>query len=90
MQVFVPFKEPLKTAQCLDKKRLNKQIIECKQILAAINSKKAWSNHPCTKMYKEHREWLNEYMLCLKYYRAYKKDWYQLQFLKHTVKVQMS
>lgn len=36
MQVFTPYPEPFKTADCLDSRRLNKQIIECRQILAAI------------------------------------------------------
>ena len=74
MQVFVPYQEPIKCAEALfnDKRRFNKQIVECRQILDAIDGKKAWSNHPCTKMYKEHRGWLNEYMLSLIYYRDFK------------------
>ena len=35
MQVFI-IGSLLDTAMCLDKKRLNKQIIECQQILKAI------------------------------------------------------
>jgi hypothetical protein len=35
MQVFV-IGSAIETAMCLDKKRLNKQIIECQQILKGI------------------------------------------------------
>lgn len=73
MNVFVPYQSPIDCAKALyGDLRFNKQIVECRQILDAIDGKKAWSNHPCTKMYKEHREWLNEYMLCLIYYRDFK------------------
>ena len=58
------------TALILDKKRLNKQIVECGQILKAIiGETKAWANHPCTIQYKAHKEWLYDYMLCLELYR---------------------
>lgn len=68
MQVFI-IGSPLETAQALDKKRLNKQIVECKQILNAIEGKtKAWANHPCTIQYKEYTKWLIAYTHCLKSY----------------------
>lgn len=67
MNVFI-IGSPLETAQILDKRRLNKQIIECRQILDALNGKKAWSNHPCTLQYKEHTNWLNLYLWCLECY----------------------
>lgn len=66
MQVFTPYPEPFKTADCLDGRRLNKQIIECKQILAAIKGEsKAWKNHPVVKQYKNHIQYLHAYMMCL-------------------------
>ena len=64
MQVFI-VGTPLETAKALDSLRLNKQIIECQQILDALNGNKAWSNHPCTLQYREHQEWLKEYRKCL-------------------------
>jgi hypothetical protein len=68
MQVFI-IGSPYETAKVLDKKRLNKQIIECKQIISAINSKtKAWRNHPCTIQYRNHLKWLIGYELCLRSY----------------------
>ena len=68
MQVFI-IGTALETAIVLDKKRLNKQIIECHQILDALNGKLAWKNHPCTLQYKNHQSWLNNYMLCLTSYQ---------------------
>lgn len=59
MQVFVPYPSPIDVAKCLDKKRLNKQIIECDQILKAISGEsQAWKNHPVVKMYFNHTTWL--------------------------------
>lgn len=68
MQVFI-IGTPLETAMALDKRRLNKQIIECGQILDALNGKSAWSNHPCVLQYKGHKEWLEEYHKCLVAYK---------------------
>lgn len=70
MQVFI-IGTPLETARALDRKRLNKQIIECQQILDALNGAKAWSNHPCVLQYRGYEEWLNFYLDCLFYYRSY-------------------
>ena len=68
MQVFI-VGSPLETAKTLDNLRLNKQIIECKQILDALNGTKAWSNHPCTLQYRGHELWLYDYMRCLMSHR---------------------
>lgn len=72
MQVFI-IGSPFETAKALDKLRLNKQIIECKQILRALNGDKAWSNHPCTLQYKDHQVWLVHYLQTLVYYSEYLK-----------------
>lgn len=75
MQVFVPYPSPIDVAKCLDKRRLRKQIIECDQILKAIyGQSEAWKNHPVVKMYSRHREWLESYTLCLKYYEFGDED----------------
>lgn len=71
MQVFI-VGSPLETAMALDNRRLNKQIIECGQILDALNGAKAWSNHPCVLQYWKHQEWLKQYMYCLQHYADYK------------------
>lgn len=71
MQVFI-IGSPLETAKVLDKKRLNKQIIECQQILKAIWGKsKSWVNHPCTIQYKENETWLWYYYQTLVFYRDF-------------------
>lgn len=67
MQVFI-VGSPLETAKILDGARLRKQIIECKQILDALNGAKAWSNHPCVLQYRGHEMWLGFYKYCLEYY----------------------
>lgn len=76
MNVFVPYKSPLECAKAMwgDSRRYNNQIIECKQILDAIDGVgKGWFNHPVTKMYNPYREWLYNYMMCLSFYREYKR-----------------
>lgn len=66
MQVFVPYSSPIEVAKCLDRKRLYKQVLECRQILNAISGiSKAWANHPVVKMYSKHKMWLYYYMNCL-------------------------
>lgn len=74
MQIFIPYQSPLYCAKTLyGDKRFQKQIIECKQILAAIDGAIPWSKHPCVLMYKEHRKWLYYYMQVFTAYRDYKK-----------------
>lgn len=71
MQVFVPYPSPLDVAKCLDRKRLLKQITECKQILAAISGEsRGWKGHPVTKMYARHESWLRWYMASLYFFNA--------------------
>ena len=71
MQVFI-IGTPLETAKALDYKRLNKQIVECKQILDAMEGIGAWKNHPCVLQYKMHSLWLKSYMRCL---ICYSRGW---------------
>lgn len=69
MQVFI-VGSPIYTAKCLDKLRLNKQIVECTQILSALQDKtNAWANHPCTKQYSNHQLWLYYYQKSLMNYK---------------------
>ena len=68
MQVFI-VGTPYETAEILDVKRFNKQIIENKQIMDAIlGTGKGWFNHPVVKSYKNHFQWLYYYNLCLFWY----------------------
>ena len=94
MQVFI-VGSPLETAKALDPKRLRKQIIECGQILDALNGKSAWSNHPCVLQYRGCKEWLAAYSLCLEsfvskrdmeatianaYAGMYRPDWHTQEY----------
>lgn len=68
MQVFI-IGTPFETAEALDIRRLNKQMIENQQIMDAIlGTGKGWFNHPVVKSYKNHFHWLYYYNLCLFWY----------------------
>lgn len=78
MNVFI-VGTPIETAMALDHRRLNKQIIECRQIIKALNGEtQAWANHPATRQYKNHVEWLKNYLKCLERYREglYASEYY--------------
>lgn len=79
MQTFVTYSDLKESARCLDSKRLNKQILETKQIYDTIvNNKKAWSNHPAVNMWRgceigllfygkvHYEEWQERYVLGLR------------------------
>lgn len=66
MQTFLPYSDFKKCAECLDDKRLFKQIVECKQILKAIKAnelkiKCGWQHHPVVKMWQRYPEALKTY-----------------------------
>ena len=55
MQTFVPYTDDTFTAQCLDDRRLLKQMVECSQIIRALeDSSYGWQNHPAVKMWRGH------------------------------------
>lgn len=68
----------------LDQKRLVKQLLECRQIFAALAGEtKGWRNHPATKMWRGHEYQLFEYasavadeMSARDY--AYQKNYYEI------------
>lgn len=69
MQVFIPYPDPFLTAQCLDRKRLQKQRLEAYTIIKAIVYKTGgWASHPVVKMYSDHIGWLQCYLSCLRLY----------------------
>lgn len=71
MQVFICEKSPIKVcnAMKLDRRRMNKQVIEAEQIIKSIDGlSQSWKNHPIYLMYREHRKWLHYYKCCMKYY----------------------
>lgn len=70
MQVFI-VGTPYETAEVLDLKRFNKQMIENQQIMDAIlgDGTGWWHNHPVVKSYKNHFQYLYHYHLCLFWYK---------------------
>jgi hypothetical protein len=63
VQTFLPYARFNKCAFVLDKKRLFKQAVECKQILLALGvsvgankptGSTAWQNHPAVRMWRGH------------------------------------
>lgn len=55
MQTFLPSQDFMQSAQILDSKRLNKQILECYQILNVLSGKSptgGWRNHPAVLMWR--------------------------------------
>lgn len=68
MQTFLPFKDFHKSAQALDSKRLNKQILEGYQILKVLSNddpKAAWRNHPAVKMWRGYEGQLWLYIMAM-------------------------
>lgn len=63
------------TADALDVKRFNKQILECQWIINMAEGKTKQSNHPAYLMYKDHIDWVKKYQKCFK---AYKNKDYDL------------
>ncbi len=69
MQVFVPFRDTRKIAECLDNKRLNKQLLEGRQLLninASGKTSGAWVNHPAAKMVRGYEGWFFDYLAEIK------------------------
>lgn len=74
MQTFLPFEDFQASACVLDRMRLGKQRVECKQILQALKNgpyqvgedgirKTPWYNHPATKMWMGHEQALIRYSI---------------------------
>lgn len=63
MQTFFPADQYSFSAEYLDNKRLNKQILECYQILKVLStSGKAWRNHPAVLMWEGSEHHLYNYV----------------------------
>jgi hypothetical protein len=68
MQTFLPYKDFSMSAEALDSKRLNKQILECYQILNVLSNKDpraGWRNHPAVKMWRGHENFLWDYTMAM-------------------------
>lgn len=62
MQTFLPVADFKECARILDKKRVWKQVIEAKMILDTIKTgRKAWANHPVTRMWRGYEGLLASY-----------------------------
>lgn len=64
MQTFLPHSNLILSAQALDSKRLNKQILEAYQILNVLSGNSptgGWKNHPAVLMWKGHEYSLRTY-----------------------------
>ena len=65
MQTFLPHSSYIESAQALDNKRLNKQILEGYQILnvnSGMSKTGGWKNHPAVLMWKGHEGSLLTYI----------------------------
>jgi len=74
MQTFLPSSDYEHSAQILDNKRLNKQILEGYQIikiLSGASESGAWRNHPAVLMWKESENHLMNYID----HMVYEADW---------------
>jgi len=78
MQTFLPYEDFVKSAKCLDSKRLGKQRIEVIQILKALKQgplqtdpswakplKTPWYNHPAVQMWGDNQLRLIDYGLAI-------------------------
>jgi hypothetical protein len=77
MQTFLPFNSFTRSAAVLDRKRLGKQRVECKQIFRAMYDGGAWANHPAVRMWRGHGWWLLFYYdaICIEWRRrGYKHE----------------
>lgn len=69
MQTFVPWPDFDESASVLDNKRLNKQLLEGRQIyqiIAENRTKGGWVNHPAVKMWRNYDNALFDYLLAIK------------------------
>lgn len=80
MQTFVPYADFAESAAVLDNKRLNKQLLEGRQIYNILAQDKrhgAWVNHPAVKMWRGFNVALYNYLRAIKDecdYRGIKTD----------------
>lgn len=91
MQTFLPYVYNFDlSAKSLDNKRLNKQLLEGRQIYAALLGRtKGWVNHPATRMWKNHENMLYKYLYaimreCKRRGIATEKNWTAIEELHHS------
>lgn len=68
MQTFLPYTSYRECAKALDNKRLNKQILECYQILNILSGQsksRAWAHHPAVLMWAGAENHLYDYTMTM-------------------------
>lgn len=66
MNTFLPHPHFHRSAKVLDRKRLGKQRVECKQILdTLLGRSKGWTSHPAVRMWKGYEAALCQYAMVL-------------------------
>jgi len=66
MNTFLPYPDFVRSAQCLDYRRLGKQRVEAWQIYLALTKENyGWKNHPIVKMWQNYERALLYYGLCI-------------------------
>lgn len=92
MQTFLPYSDFEQTARVLDRQRLGKQRVECKQLLQALgvpvggplaDKPSSWRNHPAARMWKGHEMRLAVYAvrICDEWINRGYRDTLRQQFL---------
>ena len=69
MQTFVPYADFIESASVLDNKRLNKQLLEGRQIYQILTENRtrgAWVNHPAVRMWRNYDNALYSYLGAIK------------------------
>lgn len=90
MQTFLPYPSFRESARCLDRQRLGKQRVECKQLLLALGvpvgehrpRPSSWANHPAARMWRGHESTLAYYgeVVCREWRERGYKDMLLNQF----------
>jgi len=66
MQTFLPYSDFIKTAKCLDYRRLGKQRVEAWQIYQALTKENyGWKHHPIIKMWQGYEQALLRYGMAI-------------------------
>lgn len=81
MQTFLPYADFVKTAKCLDYRRLGKQRVEAYQIIRILTGQqktKGFINHPIVKM------WRGYEIALMKYFNVISCEWISRGY-KHTM-----
>ena len=65
--IFLPYPDMERSVRCLDRSRINKQKLEARQIISALEGRiEGWKNHPAILMWKGHEDMIKTYFnLCI-------------------------